>query len=91
MCTCFFVEDGGSGILYKVLADDFVFAVAQDVLHFLFTGILDGLADLLPLGLLFEFNGEVHDADIEGGDSKRHAGELALEFWDDESDSLGGP
>lgn len=52
--------------------------------------ILDGLLDLVVAGTLLDADCEVDNRDVGGGDTHRHASELAVEVGDDLADGLGG-
>ena len=53
-------------------------------------GLLDGCLDFIVSGGLVEHASKIDNRDIGGGNTHGHAGELAVEGWDDLSDSLGG-
>lgn len=53
-------------------------------------GGLDDLLDLLVRGALLDADGKINNGDVGGWHTHRHAGELAVEGWDDLSDGLGG-
>ena len=54
------------------------------------SGLLDGSLDLVVAGALLEAAGQVDNGDVGGGDTERHAGELAVKRGDDLADGLGG-
>ena len=84
------VEDGGGWVRNEILGDDWVGAVFNNTLHVAVSRLLDSIADLVPGGFFLETHGQIDDGDVGGWDSEGHTSELAIEGWDDLSDSLGG-
>ena len=84
------VEDGSGWVSDEILGDDWVGSVFDDTVHLSIGGLLDGIADLVPGGLFLESAGQINNGDVSGWDSEGHTCELAVEVWDDLSDSLGG-
>ncbi len=50
---------------------------------------LDRILDILVRASLFDSNGKVYDGDVRGGNTERHARQLAVEFWKNNPDRLG--
>lgn len=74
----------------EILGDDWVITVFHDTFHWAIGSLLDSVADFIPGGFLLEFDGQINNGDVGGWNSEGHTCELAVEFWDDLSDSLGG-
>ncbi len=53
------------------------------------SGLLHGLLDILVRSTLLETAGQVNNRDVAGWHTHGHAGELAVQAWDDLADSLG--
>ena len=84
------IENGGTGVRDKVLADHGELSVADHALVGGLGSLLDSSADGLIGGGLGETGSQVHDGHIGDGDTEGHAGELALEGGDHLGDGLGG-
>ena len=84
------VKDGTVLVMDEVGADYFIGSPVEDALHISLAGLFHGGADFLVAGFLLGFDGEVNDGDGWGGDAEGHAGELAFDFGDGETDGLGG-
>src|SRR3954452_11736854 len=46
--------------------------------------------DLIIRSTLLNSDSQINNGDVGGWDTHRHSGKLAIEIWDDLSDSLGG-
>jgi hypothetical protein len=84
------IEDGGEWAGGEVSRDNGVLGVAQDSLKGSLRCLLNLGLDLVVAGVGAEADGEVNDGDVSGWDTEGHAGELAIQGWDNLSDGLGG-
>mmetsp|Transcript_1954 Transcript_1954/g.5401 ORF Transcript_1954/g.5401 Transcript_1954/m.5401 type:complete len:220 (+) Transcript_1954:677-1336(+) len=86
------VEDGALTVADEVGRDDVLVGVAEDSLPAgsSRSGLQDCL-DFLVRGSLLQAASKVHDRDVGGGYTERHAGQLAVEGRNDLADSLGSP
>src|SRR5699024_8682595 len=84
------VEDGGAGVAQEVGGDNGILGVTQNALQLALGGFLHGGADLIIGGGLGQVAGQVHDGDVQGGNTHGHAGQLAIQLGDNLADSLGG-
>ena len=85
------IDDGGAGVVDKVLGDDGKVGVSKDPLELgTFRGGLEGGIDLLAGAGLGGTDGEIDHGHIGGGDTDGHAGELAVEGGEDLANRLGG-
>lgn len=84
------VENGGALVMDEVAGDNGVFGVADDALPALaLGGFLHGSLDLIHGGGSLQIHGQVYHRHVGGGNAEGHAGELALEFRNDNAHSLG--
>jgi len=83
------IVDRGEGAAIEVAGDDHIFGVSEDALHLALSSGSNGGIDFLHRSGLLESAGQVHDGDVGGWHSERHAGEFSVQFWDDLSDGLG--
>ena len=74
----------------EVARDDLLVGVGEDALQVGFAGLLQGGLDLGERGLPGGLEGEVDHGDVRHRHAERHAGKLAFDLGDHESDGLGG-
>jgi len=84
------IEDGGVGVAVQVSGDNFILSVSEYTLERSISSLLDNSLDLVIGSTLLEADGQIDNGDVGGWNTERHASELAVELWDDLSDSLGG-
>ena len=83
------IEDAGAGIAHEVARNHSVFGVAQDALEFAIGSLLHGVADVFLGGGVLQIHGEVNNRHVEGGNTHRDTGELAIELGNHFAHSLG--
>ena len=87
--TGLLVEDGGAGIAQEVRGNNFLIGVTQNALQLALGSVLHGLADILIGGGFSQLDGQVHNGNVQSGNTHGHTGELAVQLGDDLADSLG--
>jgi len=65
----------------EVLRDERLVNEFDDTLHGSVGGFLDGVADLIPGGLLLETDSQVNNGYIGGWNSESHTSQLSFKFW----------
>ena len=75
----------------EVRADDLVFGVLQDTLEVRLACLFHRRADFVIARFLNSANGEIHDRDCRCRHAKGHAGELAFDFGQYQTDGFGRP
>lgn len=88
--TSLSIENGGVVVSVQVGRDNLILSVAENALELSLRGSLDGSLDFLVGGWLLQADGQVDNGDVLGWDTESHTGELAVELWDNLSDSLSG-
>lgn len=76
--------------MHEVLRNDFLVGVSENSLEFILRSLLHGITESSVGCSLLELDGEIDNGDVDGGDTEGHAGELSLEFGENETDGLSG-
>src|SRR6266481_373239 len=82
------IHDGGIRIALEVGGDELFFGVSKNTFHWSAGGSFQGGVDGFFCGGLVDENGQVHDADVGRGHAHGVAVEFALQFGNDEVQSL---
>ena len=78
------------GVAVQVGADNIILSVGQYALELALGGSLHDGLDLVIGSTFLNAASQVNDGDVGGWYTHGHASQLAIELWDDLSDSLGG-
>ena len=77
-------------ITVQIGGNELILRVGQDALQLILGSLLDDRLDLIVGGTLLKADSQVNHGDVGGRHTHGHAGEFAIERWDDLADSLGG-
>ena len=82
------VEDGGVCVGAEVGRDDLFINILQNALHGAFGSGLYGGADLVVACALLQADGQVNDGHVASGNTHGGAGQLALQFGDNQANGI---
>mmetsp|Transcript_27690 Transcript_27690/g.67390 ORF Transcript_27690/g.67390 Transcript_27690/m.67390 type:complete len:357 (-) Transcript_27690:112-1182(-) len=83
------VNNGTALVMKNILGNNGIIGVSENTLEVSFGGFLQGSLDVVTTAWLFGTDSQVDQGNVRGGDADSHTGQLAVEFRDDLTDSLG--